>query len=411
MSNKFNTTPNGTTVLDINIVLAQSDTLILDPNRTPYLDNIFLSNPTVKTFVLMPGSYNIISVLKLKSNIRLIGFTGKAEDVHIYQLKVLDGISLMGSNIVLQDISVHCEYSLKVSLTTASVNNTVVTGCHFYGSPDYFAVFYAGPSYLLAGQSTIDAYNTYALDIGNVFYNNVIYTTFSGDGVSFSLQYMSQFVNNIIRGSKLAVYMCRTTNIYGNTFFDSLSNAIYLSFPSDNIPIIGNKIYNSSHSGIKMANQLEHGAFTPSDYNILIKHNLIFGSKLYAIEMNNSNDIKIVNNKLVSGQTMGIYSYSGTKINVSKNKIAYFMYGIFLERTSGSVVDSNKFTSIYPYVARSSIKVANDGISTSNMFSNNTMNGFHIYGVIDNNSLPNSSLSNIMAKYYSMSDEKIYEIN
>lgn len=410
MSNKFNTTPNGTTIVNVNNVINLPTTLVISPTTTPYIDGIILMNPNINTFVFQPGNYNLINLLTIKKDgIRLIGITGNATDVNIYQTKNYDGISLRGNNIVLQDISITCTFSKKVALTVASSNNTIVSGCHFYGCSDFFTIYYAGPSDLIEGISTINGYTNRYLDTGNIFYKNVVYANYSGDSVSFSLQYQSQFVGNFIRGGKLAVYMCRTTNIYNNNITDSTSNGIFVSLPSDNISIVGNKIYNSLYSGIVMKNQVEHGAFTPYNYNIVIQNNIIFNSRMYGIELNNSLSIKILNNSIISGQIMGIYSYSGQAITVNKNKIAYFRYGIYMDSTQNSVVDSNLIVSIYPINGDNGVKIASN--SSGMTVVNNTFNGAYIYDLIANSGINNTVIPNIIKKNYSLSVEKsIYTV-
>jgi hypothetical protein len=409
--NSFNTTPNGTTIVNIDDVINLPTTLLIDQQHTPFIDNIIRLNPNINTFILSAGKYNIINVFQIfTNNIRLLGKTGDAKDVHIFQTQNFDGLDLNASNVVIQDISFHCLFSKKVCATIAMANNTVISGCHFYGAPDYFCIFYAGPSNLIEGESTLNGYTNYNLDTGNIFYNNVIYTSYTGDSVSFSLQYKSQFVGNYIRGGKVAIYMCRTTNVYNNVFSDSTTNGLYVSLPSDNLSIIGNKIYSSSHSGIRISNQMEHGPFTPYNYNILIKHNIIFGSKIYGIELNYLNGISIIDNKLLSGQTMGIYSFNGTNITIKNNKIAYFNYAVYFEKTNNSIIDSNTITSVFPNLGKNSIKIVNDIISINNAISNNIINGQLLYDVIVNGNINNPVTNNIINVYPSLDQEYLYNV-
>jgi hypothetical protein len=259
MSNSFNTTPDGTTVVDVNSVINLPTTLIIDSTTTPYIDNIILLNPTITTFIFKAGNYKLVNILKItKNNIKFVGQTGISTDVQIKQTMNFDGILLQADDIVLQDITIDCTFSTRNCLIVASANNTLVAGCCFYCCNDTFGIYYAGPSTLVQGQPTLDAYFNYTLDIGNIFYNNVVYSNYSGDSISFSLQYNSQFVNNFTRGGKVAIYMCRTCNVYNNTIIDSITNGIYISLPSDNLTFNCNKIYDSTYSGITIKNQQEH---------------------------------------------------------------------------------------------------------------------------------------------------------
>jgi parallel beta-helix repeat protein len=412
LKNKFNTTPNGNSVINPSDIIDQPTTLVIEPTKTPYLDNIFFYNPTITTFVLMPGNYNISNVLKFKKpGISLIGKTTDPKDVHIFQTNEKDGIAINSDNITFQGISVHCTSPKQVCFTVAGANNTVVSYCHFYGALDTFCIYYAGPPSLIQGQSTLDGYTNYILDSGNVFYNNIVYTQYAGDSVSISLQYKTQTVGNFIRSGKMAVYMCRTCNIYNNVITDSASNAIYVSLPSDNLSIIGNKIYNSHFSGVKISDQLEHGQFVAYDYNILMKHNVIYGSNVYGIELNYVFGINIVNNAIVSGQSIGIYSYGGNNVIVQNNKIAYFKFGIYFEQTGNSAIKSNNFTSTYPNFGNNCIKVVNDKLSVNNVISGNTIRGKLQYDVIVSGNQTNVSSGNTISTYYSIDNERsIYTV-
>lgn len=411
-SNRFNTAADGTTVVDVNTYLNQPTTMLLDPIQIPYIDNIFTQYPTITTFVFKPGTFKITRVLSItKPGIKLLGLTGQAKDVHITQTASKDGIAIRKDNVILQDISVHCVISKMVCLTVAGCNNTVVAGCHFYGTNDFFDIYYAGPSALVAGQNTLDAYTNYKLDTGNVFYNNIVYSSWQGDSVSFSLQYKGKFAKNFIRGGKVAVYMCRSCNIYNNIVCDSTTNGFYVSYPSDHLLIVGNKVSNVTYSAIKGADQMEHGTFTPYDYNILIKHNTLFDSQMYGIELNDSFAIDIIDNDIVSGQTVGILASRSMNILIKNNSIAYFNYGIYFTRVSGSRILSNKIISIYPKLGTGGIKMENNIYTISNTVTDNTFVGQYQYATTILGDASNTGTNNTTQPYYTIDDERrIYNI-
>lgn len=408
--NKFNTAPNGNTVVDVTTILNEPTTLILDAKTTPFIDGIISLNPTKTTFVFSPGIYKLNSVLTIRrDNIRFIGLTNNARDAQIIQANNLDGIAIRSNNVLFQNIYLKCNHLGKVCLTGATTNNTVIAGCYFYGASDTFTMFFAGPSGLTEGISTINAYNNYTLDTGNRIYNNVFYSNFSGDSVSFSLQYKSHFACNYVRGGKVAVYMCRTCNIYNNIIADSTSNGIFVSFPSDTLSIVANKIINSYYSGLVCRDQMEHGAFTRYDYNIMIRNNMIFGSRSYGIELNNATNLNINNNKIVSNNTMGVYSYNGAKLNIKYNKIAYFRYGIFLEKNIDTLVNNNNIMSVYPLLGDNGVKITNDSSKTS--VSDNTLWGEYKYNLIANSGIDNTIGINPITQLYTIQDErKMYDL-
>ena len=404
LSNYFNTTPSGTTIININDVINLSSTMIINSTDTPYIDNIILLNPSITTFIFEPGNYKLINILKINvNNIKFIGHTGISTDVYIEQTMNFDGILLQANNIVLQSISVKCTFAGKNSLIVASANNTLVAGCYFYCSDDTFGIYYAGPSMLTEGKSTLDAYFNYELDTGNIFYNNVVYSKYSGDSVSFSLQYNSKFVYNFIRGGKVAIYMCRSCNIYNNKLMNSTTHGIYISLPSDNLNIICNKICDSTYSGIVMKNQLEHGVFLRYDYNIIIKHNTIFGAMFYGIEINNANDVHIDKNNIIAGSSMAIYAYDINKLKITYNKIAYFTFAVFLENSQDIEINHNNILSEFPNIGQNGIKITS---SINTNITNNNVCGKYVYDLIADNGINTVILSNNIIPYYTITDER-----
>jgi hypothetical protein len=402
--NKFNTTPDGTKPVQISEVLGLPTTLVVSQTTTPNIDLLIRNNPTIKTFIFNAGTYKITRILQiLKNGIQFVGMTGLAKDVHIVQTMNDDGILIKGNNIILQNISIQCTFSKKSCLIGASINNTLVGGCYMYGSSDHFAVYYAGPSQLIEGENTLTAYTNYVLDTGNVFYNNVIYSIYSGDSVSFSLQYKGQFVGNFIRGGKIAIYMCRTTNIYNNTCTDSTTNGIYCSLPSDNLVFIGNRIYNSLASGIKVANQIEHGTFNSYNYNLTFRNNNVHNSQVYGIEMNHSIGINISNNQFESGKRIGIYSYMGSSLIIKNNNIAYFNFGIWLEYTTNSTVTNNQIMAVYPEIAQNAVKLTKG--CTGVIVRENNLYGQYVASLITNGGTNNNIDINPLTPYYTLAQE------
>lgn len=315
------------------------------------LDTIFQDLPNVKTFLFNNGDYYINDNLVIQSNgITFRSISKNPRDVHIYQNNTSkDSVVLRNCNHVkIEGISIHNGWSGKVALTVAGVNYSTIKSCYIYGNSDTFTVYYAGPTDLTEGQSTITGYENNNLDNINVFEKNVVYSNWSGDNVAFCLQKNGRVSDNIIRGGKLAVYMCRDTNIKANTIYDSTSNGIYISFPSHNIVLDCNKIYECQASAIKLANQAEHGAFTSSPYNIIIHDNKLYDSKFYGVELNNAIEVSLVKNHLLSTDIYGIYVANSDNVKLSQNTITYFKVGIWLENSTELDVYSNTFNSVYP---------------------------------------------------------------
>jgi hypothetical protein len=383
--------------------LTSSITVVPESN----IDDIIIANSTILTFYFPDGKYYLDDILNItKSNIKFIGLSKNAKFVHIFQNNTQrDGLNVIADNFFMQHISVHVPHDGKIALTVAAANNTSIQHCYFYGNKTTFSVFYAGPKSLVAGPDTINGYNNNTLDMNNTFRNNVIYSQWSGDCVSFSLQMNGLVNSNIIRGGKLAVYMCKKCDITNNVIYDSIDSGIHISLPSEYLNILSNKIYECDASGIKISDQTEHGSFTQDKYNIMIKNNYIYDAKTNAIELNDVNYCIIRNNKLISTETNAIYILRSKNIKIDKNKVAYFIVAFWLENSSNCNIYSNKCMSVYPNQGHNVVKLAFN--SNNNKIYNNDISGTVIYDkyVIPSNTVGNMEYDNSYYEYYDISEE------
>ncbi|ARF10927.1 right handed beta helix region protein [Hokovirus HKV1] len=340
-----------------------------------YIDDLLTANPKINNFIFPDGNYYLKSVLQItKSGIKILGESKESCKVHIFQKDITkDGLSLKNvMDVQIQYISVHVPHPSKIALSVASANMTKIENCHFYGNNNYFTIYYAGPSFLTEGKETLDAYNASNLDYGNVFRKNVVYSSWSGDSVSFSLQNRSIFTGNVIRGGKVAIYMCKNTFMTSNLLYDSGTNGIHVSLPCYNLQIKYNRIYECDYSGIKITNQLEHGPFVASKYYLLIAYNYIYDSKIYAIEANDIIRGKILNNKFIQTDNFGIYCLRCSDIEIANNKMSYFTNGVWIENSKEININTNVFYSVYPDIAQSLAKIVR---SSNNKIYNNECNG------------------------------------
>lgn len=371
------------------------------------IDDLFSTLPNVKTFIFEDGNFYITRVLHITKNyVTLKSKNLNASLVHIIQSNIeMDGISIRNCiGVKITAISIHVPYPGKVALTVAGVKKSIISLNNIYGNTNTFTVYYAGPTIISEGQSTLDAYNNYDLDADNIFKKNVIYSKWSGDSVAFCLQIRGFFVNNIIRGGKLAVYMCRNANIEHNTIYDSVTNGIYISLPSNNLIVRENKISECTDSAIKIANQMEHGEFTSSNYNILLLSNKIYDSQFYSIEINNAIDTTILGNHFIGTNHYGIYSYNSNQLLISNNITTYFTVGIWLEHCSDVTITNNNFNSVYPEICENLLKCVT---STNVIFVSNNikgMTGDTLYSV-DSTSNSVTIENNTINNFYTFEEE------
>lgn len=310
------------------------------------LDSYFEYFIRENTIYLAPGNYYLSSILKIqKNNFTFKGTTDNPDDVHIYQRTDTEILLVEANNVTISGISFHVDkISEKTCVTFASCNQCNVTNCNFYGSDFHFTVFFAGPNYLTKGQNTIDGYLNNTLNNGNVFESNSIYSNFIGDGVSFSLQNNGSFINNHLIGCKIAIYMDKNCNISNNTISYSNNSGIFFSLPLENILVENNLIIRPQQSGMVFRLQLEHGEFINDTHNITIRSNTIINSQYMGIECNYTDNIDIINNKIISPSNSPLYTYKCSDINLDNNDITFIKYPVRIENTNHVTINNNKIS-------------------------------------------------------------------
>lgn len=381
-------------------------TVILNPNI--YIDDIFDKYPDAELFQFSDGDYFLSKILKInKSNITFIGLSNDPSKVHIYQKNEnYDGFDIEYlDRFIMKNISLHVTSPNKVAIVMANVNNTIISDCYFYGNPTTFTIFYAGPD-MIQGSDTINKYNNNILDKNNKFMNNVIYADWSGDTISCSLQKNFLFRKNIIRGGKVAIYMCKNSFFNKNIINDSSTNGFYISLPSHHIFVNNNKIYEPQNSAITIKNQIEHGTFDETPYNIHIKSNFVYDSKFYSFEINNGNNIYLDKNISLRTKNIVFYMYNSKNIFISNNDVYYYEYGMYLENSSNIKGRYNKFVNYFPVDALSFIKFVN---SSDNDFSYNKLVGKITNNIInEHNSSNNTIYKTEYNMYTTYNDDDIY---
>lgn len=291
------------------------------------------------------------------------------------------------------------------------VNYCTVSNCYFYGNSDYFTIIMAGPQ-VQAGQDTLVAFQENKLDTFNRFINNVVYSSWSGDAVSFSLQSKSVFNNNIIRGGKVAIYMCRDSVVTHNTVYDSSSEGFFISLPCIDVIVANNTIRSVEASGIKVSKQLEHGSYDFADYGLRILKNRLERC-LLGFAINYLHDGYIFENSVVDSGHSCFYLVDCQKVSIEKNEFAGFTtaVNIFFSREVSLV--NNKFYSIYPREANmfAILIDTNQSYLIDNIIGGN-FTGFHlIRDIYDEDSeygehIENVYNNNILDPFYQHDEER-----
>jgi hypothetical protein len=265
-----------------------------------------------KTFVLKPGKYNITKTIEVIGidNVSISSSTKNPSDVEIIFTDGMDGIVVKNSNyftmrgvtITLNDTRTNTYQGVTLVMEQCSYFN--ISKCIFNGTQrGYgFGIFLAGPKVwsdedmydinndgqldntdkqAIITQKILSLYNSNSLMNYNKFNNNVVNCISRDDGFSFSLQYKSDCSNNIINGTRLAIYMVKNCNIVNNIVNDSVTDAMFVSTPCHTVNINNNKINNPQGNGVVVDEETDH-TLTPeqqesisNNFNIDICFNTI----------------------------------------------------------------------------------------------------------------------------------------
>lgn len=374
-------------------------------NSTSNLDDLLTKYPKCDHFIIMPGTYNLTKPLKItRPNVRIIGYSNDANRVKIIQQNVLDGIVINANNTTIKNITVEVNKNEEViCVTHYDCNWTNISNCVFNGSDIYFTIYYAGPSELEIGQDTIQGYLDGVFDKYNIFENNIINSKWDGDGVAFSLQSEGSVRYNLLRGCKLAIYMCDKSVVSHNTVIDSTSKGIFVSLPSSDLMISDNRLLNCEKGGINIRLQLEHGEYINYDHDIVIKNNEIGKTNYMGIELNYSDQVTVTNNTINDCVSYGVYGLNVTSSEVSNNNILLCHRGIFMDGSNNNNIENNRIVSI-----KSDHAIALNDSSINEVKNNRFVGRFSsVYINEFGDSTNNSYINNERERFNS----KIYKIN
>ena len=310
--------------------------------------------------------------------------------VHIFQQSTLDLLILNADNFTMSGISLHMPQNNNQTgsaLIVASANNTNITNNYIYGgSTTNFTIYYAGPKFaidgitpLTPGQPSMDIYLNNVLDKNNTFSKNVVYTSSINDAISFSLQSNFMCSNNIFRGARVALYMCKWTKFIYNTIYNSVRQGIFVSLPCQNILIKGNNIHECFNSSIQIAYQLEHldefglPIYVNQPNYINIIENELYDSQYFGIQMENANNINIANNKIkINNDTLlqyinvpnanttnplvminkgtSIFIQNSSYVEINKNMLINFYQAFTVYGSSNVLIQNNDIAVLYPNI-------------------------------------------------------------
>ncbi|CAM9112794.1 unnamed protein product, partial [Ectocarpus fasciculatus] len=218
----------------------------------------------------------------------------------------------------------------QAALVVANASNVAVTRTQIFGSSAIFAVFFAGHD-VTAGQASLDNFaSRIEMDTNNSIADSVVSSPWTGDSLSFSLQYLGTVRNNtVIDGGKIAYYMNANGSCVDNTVLNSISQGIYISSPSFGNLIMNNSLLNTTYAGIKSQRQYEHEpdgvVFDMSSSADIIQGNTIESNSYIGIELNDVHCIGVYYNKIMRHKSSpGIYLQSSENVSIWRNDVTIF---------------------------------------------------------------------------------------
>lgn len=287
-----------------------------------------------KNILIKNGVYEISSPLVVRNRNTII--TGESkENVKIVQTNTsADGVVIYADNSSVSNLTVDCQTygGLGSAIVEGHSNNVKVSDCIVYGSNNGFSIYFAGKDYI-DDADTIAGVETNNLDQNNVIENCTVYSNSKTDGVILALQGHGKLINNTIVGTRIAFYMCNSSEVSGNTVNNSTTEGIYVSIPAFNNVVKNNVINNCALSGIKVAVELEHpnDAINNRTYvgtGFTIKNNVVNHPAYFGMEIDELADSVICHNSITKCDYIGIYVLRSNHLSLIQNAIIDPGYGI-----------------------------------------------------------------------------------
>ena len=364
-NNSSSTNQNAPVVVDIN---GSGDYLGLELALAAGEKNIYVKD----------GLYELTDTILITVNSVVV--VGESKDGVILRMinNQKDLLVIKSNDVVIKNLTLDTKtHNAQAALVEAGGSNILIDNNNILGGENIFSIYFAGPPVSSIGSNcegcvtrdeTINVYiengeSSFDFSMNNIVSNNYISSEFVGDGASFSLQKNGEFINNILDGAMLSVYMDKDCVVSGNTINNSLQHGIYLTFPSENILLSGNKIRNPRFNGIVAKPQYaEHGH---QDERI-ISENIIITDNIISSNLNGINaqgydsdhstwgrvkDVFIENNIIEQFDFSGIWLYDFENTVVKYNEINF---SSCTTSTQGTDVDGDGSADIPTPAARDS---------------------------------------------------------
>ena len=307
---------------------------------------------------------------------------------------ICSGSGTIGDPYIIEGLSIDGERLVECITIKNSIKHFVIRDCLVFNSklrPSGQVVYFGGIR-LANVQNGILTDNEAINNEAGIYLTNSDYNLITNNKVN----------NNGAAGILLT--SCDHNEITGNQFNNNKGSGIFFGYGASHNNIIFNNTasYNSGYRGITL-----HGTYNVIDTNTFshnyvgltiggsyntIANNMIGRSSSYGMQIMNSNNFQIINNK-VTLTTNGIYMYNIDSMTISSNDLYGNIVGINLHKANNNQILEN-------YIHENT----NDGIrihstSHNNIISNNLLEG-NLRGI------NSASSSNLFYKNYLMSNSQ-----
>jgi hypothetical protein len=143
------------------------------------------------------GEIYVTSTVTIRRSLYMRGVTADAAIVQTHPGR--DGVVIrdVTTGVSITELTINAS-NAQAALVVANANNVRVTAITVYGSASIFAVFFAGRD-VAAGQASLDNFASRVdMDTNNSIADSIVSSPWTGDSLSFSLQYLGSVRNNTV---------------------------------------------------------------------------------------------------------------------------------------------------------------------------------------------------------------------
>ena len=158
-----------------------------------------LNCPTIQ----IEGKIMVTTTVSITRPVSMRGVTTDAAIIQSHTLRDAIVIRDVTDGVLVEDILINAS-TAQAALVVANASNVAIRRIVAIGSESVFAIFFAGRD-VTAGQASLDNFASRTeMDTNNSMTDSVVSSPWTGDSLSFSLQYLGTLTNNtVINGRRI----------------------------------------------------------------------------------------------------------------------------------------------------------------------------------------------------------------